>query len=104
MIQQSRVERRQNQRLPSNEAAAIKLIYPSVSEPLPARVLNESEGGIKLEVSLLLESGTTIEILRDRSIAIAEVRYCIRAGEAYHAGVSIQDVFAKSESLAARGR
>ena len=94
--QSAEPERRQNQRIPVNGFAVIKLIHPSVSESLPARILNVSKDGLKVEVSQLLEAGMTVQIVLERSIAIAEVRYCIRAGEAYHVGVSIQDVFTKS--------
>jgi len=52
---------------------------------------------IKLDVPQVLEPGTTVQIVMKGIIAIAEVRYCIRANERYHAGVSIQDAFTKSE-------
>jgi anti-sigma factor RsiW len=91
-------ERRRSQRVPANDPALIKLIHPSVSETLPVKILDVSRDGLKVEVPRLLEAGMTVEIILERSIAIAEVRYCIREGEVYHAGVSIQDVFAKSRS------
>ena len=91
-------ERRRSPRAPANDPALIKLIHPSVSESLPARVLDVSKDGLKVEVSQRLEAGMTVQIILERSIAIAEVRYCIRAGEAYYAGVSIQDVFARTGS------
>jgi hypothetical protein len=90
-------ERRRNRRVPSNDPAQIKLIPPTVSEPMEARILVVSKDGFKVEVPQLLEPGTTVQIIMKRIIAIAEVRYCIRVDQRYHAGVSIQDAFTKSE-------
>jgi hypothetical protein len=41
----------------------------------------------------------TIEILPERTVAGAKVRDCDQAGDAHDAGPSLQDAFAKSESL-----
>jgi hypothetical protein len=53
---------------------------------------------LKVEVPVLLEPGATVEILMGRAVAIAEVRYCVHVGTAFHAGVLIQDVLGKASS------
>jgi hypothetical protein len=92
----SPAERRKSQRVPTDDPARIKLLYPAISEALPARILDVSKDGMKVELSQVLEPGATIEVLFKRFVAIAEVRYSIRVGDGYHCGVQIQDVFTKS--------
>jgi anti-sigma factor RsiW len=96
MTHPSPPERRKSPRVPADDPARIKLLYPAVSEPLPARILDVSKDGMKLELSQVLEPGATIEVLFKRFVAIAEVRYSIRVGDVYRCGVLIQDVFSKS--------
>ena len=91
-------ERRRNQRVPSNGRAFAKLIHPTVSERFSIRILDVSKDGLKIDSPHLLEAGSTLQLFTDRVIAIAEVRYCIRAGEGYHVGVFVQDSIAKSGS------
>lgn len=92
----SPAERRQSQRIPTNDPARIKLLHPTVSQPLPARILDVSKDGMKVEVACALEPGTIVEVLFKRFLAITEVRYCVQIGEMFHAGVLIQDVFPKA--------
>jgi anti-sigma factor RsiW len=96
MAHPSPAERRKNHRVPTDDPARIKLLYPAISEALPARILDVSKEGMKVELSHILEPGATIEVLFKRFVAIAEVRYSIQVGEVYHCGVLIQDVFTKS--------
>jgi anti-sigma factor RsiW len=92
----SPAERRQSQRIPTNDPARVKLLHPTVSEPLPARILDVSKDGMKVELPCALEPGTIVEVLFKRFLAIAEVRYSVQVGEGFHAGVLIQDVFPKA--------
>jgi len=96
MLRPSPAERRHSQRIPTNDPARVKLLYPAVSEPLPARILDVSKDGMKIELSCALAPGTIVEVLFKRFLAIAEVRYSVQIGEVFHAGVLIQDVFPKS--------
>lgn len=96
MLKPSPAERRQSQRIPTNDPARVKLLHPSVSEPLPARILDVSKDGMKVELACALEPGTIVEVLFKRFLAIAEVRYSVQIGEVFHAGVLIQDVFPKA--------
>jgi anti-sigma factor RsiW len=96
MAHPSPAERRQGQRIPTNDPARVKLLHPTVSEPLPARILDVSKDGMKVEMACALEPGTIVEVLFKSFLAIAEVRYSVQIGEAFHAGVLIQDVFPKA--------
>jgi hypothetical protein len=96
MVKPSPAERRQSQRIPTNDPARVKLLHPSVSEPLPARILDVSKDGMKVELARALEPGAIVEVLFKRFLAITEVRYCVQIGEVFHAGVLIQDVFPKA--------
>jgi hypothetical protein len=91
-------ERRKIDRFASDDPAVIKLIYPAVSDSFSARILDMSVDGYRIETPRLIEPGTTVEIILERAIAIAEVRHCNRVGDAYHAGVVVQDAFAKLPS------
>jgi hypothetical protein len=73
------------------------LMHPTMSDLFPARILDLSTGGLKAEVSQFLFAGATLLILRKHTVTIGEVRYCIQSGKGFHAGVSIQDVFDKTQ-------
>jgi PilZ domain len=96
-LEASIADRRKNERTPANDPARIKVLYPTTYQTLSGRILDRSQDGLKVEVRCVLEPGMLVEVLSDRFIAIAEVRYCVPAGGVFHAGVRIQDAFAKPE-------
>ena len=66
---------------------------PDQSPRTKVRILNASKEGLKLEVPNELMRGMVVQVnVRDLFI-LAEVRHCKRAGEKFHVGVLIQDVF-----------
>jgi hypothetical protein len=94
----SRPEHRKHQRVPTDDPAVIKLIYPVISGPLTARVLDVSKEGLRVRLSVRLQPGTTVQIQMERVIVFAEVRYCLQVEWSFEAGVQIQDVFPKHGS------
>jgi hypothetical protein len=95
-FQSSGGDNRKSPRVPADDAATIVILQPAHSGNFATRVLDISKEGMKLLVPGALTRGTTIQIrLRDLFI-LAEVRYCLPADDAFHAGVLIQDVFAMS--------
>ncbi len=86
-------ERRLNPRIPLQEPASMTRLNPLIMERWRIHLLDISRGGLKLHVPHLLEPGTIVQIRLRAALVTAEVRYCIGAGAAFHAGVRTLDVF-----------
>jgi PilZ domain len=96
-------DRRNSARISTYYAACrVKVIYPTISESLPAHIVNMSKDGLGLLASVLLEPGWIVEVFFDRFVVIGEVRYCIVDRNKFRAGIHIDDVFAKQTLTAAR--
>lgn len=85
-------EKRKERRYPTNDPAEVRVIPDSMS--LSATVIDVSRSGMRIELATPVPKGVRIEILMptSRVVVFGEVRYCRRYGEAYHAGVMIEDV------------
>ncbi len=89
-------ENRKSPRLETDDPAVLTILKPERVSRVKIRILNASREGLKLEVSSELMTGAFVQVhVRDLFI-LAEVRYCIPAGEVFHAGVQIHDVFPAS--------
>jgi len=90
---QGTAERRRETRYQVHEPAEVRVIAGAAGL-LPATVLDISRSGLRLEVAVQLPKGAAIEIVLPKEVIVfGKVRYCRRAGEAFHAGVLIDDVF-----------
>ncbi len=86
-------ERRKGPRMATNDPAVLIVLKPELSTRTKVRILDASREGLKLEVPRELMRGMVVQVnVRDLFI-LAEVRYCRAVGDAFHAGVHIQDVF-----------
>ena len=86
-------ERRKSPRTETDDPAVLTVLRPDQSPRTRVRILNASKVGLKLEVPNELMRGMVVQVnVRDLFI-LAEVRHCRPAGESFHAGVLIQDVF-----------
>lgn len=86
-------DRRREPRVPTDEAASMRVVDSWSSLRVNVRVLEVSRNGLKLSVPRFLNQGTVIQIHREGSMALAEVRHCASAGSACRAGVLLRDVF-----------
>jgi hypothetical protein len=57
------------------------------------RVLDVSQGGLKLRVPKPIQPGELVQINLKHGLAMCEVRYCTPAGDAFHVGVQFMNVF-----------
>jgi hypothetical protein len=90
---QGKAERRRETRYPVHEPAEVRVLAGDAGL-LPATVLDISRSGLRLEVTVQLPKGVAIEIVLPKEmIVFGKVRYCRRAGEAFHAGIFVDDVF-----------
>jgi hypothetical protein len=86
------IERRREARYPTNDPAEIRIL-PLSGPRLPSTVIDVSRSGLRLEVSTQLARGLQVEVVLPAKAAVfGEVRYCRRAGDAFHVGIRIQDV------------
>ena len=87
-------ERRSDPRQPAEQPATIKLLNPlHPAGRIAATVVDISKGGLRLRLNQSLMPGTLVQIRLGEKLLLGEIRYCTPAGEEFHAGVRLQDVF-----------
>lgn len=85
-------EKRREPRYPCHDAVALRVMSLGPRH-FPATVLDVSRSGLCLEISTPIAKGSEVEVTALSQIAVfGEVRYCRRAGDAFHVGVLIRDV------------
>lgn len=85
-------ERRREPRYPCNDRAELRRL--SDGGHFQVTVLDVSRSGVGVALSAALIEGARVEILLPRQVMIlGEVRHCRRSGDAFHAGIQIEDVF-----------
>lgn len=87
-------EKRRERRYPTNDPVEVR-VFPSITTPIPATIVDVSRSGMKLElVTPLAAGGTRIEVTMpaSRATVLGTVRYCRRVGTVYHVGVLIENV------------
>jgi hypothetical protein len=78
---------------PEDQVAWIRVIGPFTKPRLEGRVLEASDGLLKLMVPEPLEPGTFLQVRVDSRFILAEVRHCLPKGDEFHVGVEAKDVF-----------
>jgi hypothetical protein len=86
-------ENRRSPRVETDDPAVLTILKPERSSRVKIRILNASREGLKLEVSTELMTGAFVQVHVRELFILAEVRYCLRVGTGFHAGVRIHDVF-----------
>jgi PilZ domain len=94
----SGTERRREPRYPCNDPVVVRIL-PGDGSRVPAKLLDVSRSGLRLEIGVSLLKGAEIEIVLSKQIAIfGKVRHCRRVGDVFHAGVLIQEAFYSSKT------
>jgi hypothetical protein len=65
-------------------------------QPVAIRIRNISKGGLGLRVPTFLPLDSEIDVHLKQSVAHAVVRYCVRVGSEFHAGVAVGKIEPKS--------
>jgi PilZ domain len=86
-------EKRKSPRVATDDRAVLTVLKPEQPARLRIRIVDASKEGLKLLAPLELMRGMIVQVHVHGFFILAEVRYCTPAGEGFHAGVQIQDVF-----------
>lgn len=89
-------ERRREPRFSTEGSAKIQSLSPFNPNWSTVSLADVSKGGLRLESDETLGVGTHIHVRLNNAIIFGDVRYCKPAGEKFHAGIEIQDVFCRS--------
>jgi len=98
-------ERRRERRYPTNDPVEVRM-FPFTATPIPATIIDVSRSGMTLELTKPLlqraeanrrtpsahESKIEVLMPTNKLVIFGELRYCRRAGAAYHAGVLIESL------------
>jgi hypothetical protein len=86
------IEKRREARYPTRDAAEVEVVRGGNS-PISATVLDVSRSGLRLGLQTAVDKGAEVKITLQKHIVIfGQVRHCRRAGEAFEAGILIQDL------------
>jgi len=95
-------DQRREPRYPCNDLAEVRNLSQNLG-PLPARVLDISRSGLRLETAVAMSRGAKLEILLPaKAIILGNVRYIRRVADRYQAGVFIEDVYHTRQSFVRR--
>ena len=89
----SAAERRRETRYPCQDPAEIRWLQGDGSS-FSGTLLEISKSGLRVAVAAHLTRGAHVEVILPKQVVIfGEVRHCSRAGEVFHAGILIEEVF-----------
>ena len=95
------IEKRREARYPTHDPAEVEIVKSEAS-PIPATVLDVSRSGLRLRLTMAIEKSTEIKITLQRNVVIfGQVRHCRRTGDAFEAGILIQDLSKASAASSA---
>jgi PilZ domain-containing protein len=86
-------ENRRSRRVATDDPAVLTVLKPEPSSRLKIRIVDASTEGLKLLVPRELMRGSIVQVHVHGFFILAEVRYCVSAGDDFHSGVQIHDVF-----------
>jgi len=82
-------ERRRGTRRTTHDLARMRILRPFSPLPLEVEILDVSPTGLKIHASQSLDPGALVQIDSKDTVAIANVRYCIPAGNRFQVGLDI---------------
>jgi anti-sigma factor RsiW len=89
-LQQETAEKRKTHRIPTNEAAVIKILKPESLDQWDVRIRDVSKGGMALRTPKAIDRRVQVMVVRGTLVSYGEVRYCVRVGETFHVGIRVQ--------------
>jgi len=85
-------ERRLESRTLTEEAGLLQVLQPLSLKRLAVTISNASGKGLGLRVAEHLDAGGLVQIRTRHAVLLAEVRYCIKAGGEFLAGVQVEKI------------
>lgn len=91
-------ERRRSRRYAAGESqTALVSVYPALERSLPARIVNISEGGMRLRLGEPLAVNSLVQVETDGFKYLGEVVYCCAQEDVHFAGVHVEHAIDKEE-------
>lgn len=84
-------DRRREMRFRVDEPATVHVLLAPASRT-DGRIIEASKGGLKLRVGRPLLPGALLQVRSEDTIAMGEVRHCVRVGSEFEVGVQLIDV------------
>ncbi len=78
--------------MPTDDPGSLRVLHPAVGNWASVQILDASRGGTRVRTGEYLPAGTLVQLRIKDSIALGEIRYCVAADDAFHAGIQIQDL------------
>jgi hypothetical protein len=87
-----KAEKRRQPRFVTDDPAFIHSLNPLTLDITPVEVLDVSRQGLKLCIGRQIRIGSEIQVKLKDLFVLGEVRYCVRVGSFFLAGILVQDV------------
>ena len=85
-------EKRRQPRFVTDDPAFIHSLNPLALDLAPGQVLDVSRQGLKLRMGRHILTGSEIQVKLKDLFVLGEIRYCVRAGNFFLAGILVEDV------------
>jgi hypothetical protein len=86
-------ERRRYPRVATDEAASVQILNPFSVDVWDVRIVDVSEGGLRIYTPHPLPTESLIRIRMQHSVACGDVRHCTPADNWFYAGIRLHDYF-----------
>lgn len=85
-------ERRREPRFATDRLTLLTVTGRTSVEPILCRILDYSGSGLRIRTQKRLDPGTEVRVTLREMFALANVRYCISAGDGFDHGIQVQEV------------
>jgi hypothetical protein len=84
--------KRREPRFVTDDPAFIHSLNPLTLDITPVQVLDVSRQGLKLRIGRQFLTGSEIQVKLKDLFVLGEIRYCVRVGSFFLAGILVEDV------------
>ena len=85
-------EKRRERRFVTNNPAFLHSLNSLTLDITPVQVLDVSRQGLKLRIGRQFLTGSEIQVKLKDLFVLGEIRYCVRVGSCFLAGILVEDV------------
>jgi hypothetical protein len=85
-------EKRRERRFVTNDSAFLHSLNPLTLDITPVQVLDVSKQGLKVRTGQHIRTGSEIQVKLKDLFVLGVIRYCVRVGGFFLAGILVEDV------------
>ena len=87
-----KAERRSEPRIPTDQCGTLQVLQPLSLLREKVYIFDTSKNGLGLQLSDRLSLGCLVQVRIKDTVVLGEIRYCVKNGDTYRAGVQVEDI------------